>query len=200
MAIKAVSNEAELLKRISKNDEKAFEEMFMCYHNQLGEYVLMITKSRELTEEIVLEVFLKVWQNRSDLDKVEKFTSYLFISTRNYTLNALRKMATEERRKQQWTFDQETEQTIELDAFQNADPDYDVLLEQAVAKLPRQQRSVFELKMQGYKNHAISVEMQISSESVKKYQQYALKSVIKSVKSRGIFPLGCLLLSFQSFF
>jgi len=51
----------------------------------------MLTASEEMTEEIILDFFVKIWINRHELPGIQNFSSYIFILTRNYTLNTIRK-------------------------------------------------------------------------------------------------------------
>src|SRR3546814_5192714 len=85
MALHRLSNETEILARIANGDEKAFAALFHAYHNQLGEFVQLLTHDRESTAEIVQEVFAKVWVNRESLPLVNKFDGYLFIRSEEHT-------------------------------------------------------------------------------------------------------------------
>jgi RNA polymerase sigma-70 factor (ECF subfamily) len=198
MAIKALPNENELLGRVSIGDEKAFEIIFLGYYNPLGEYVLMLTKSPEITEEIIQDVFLKIWQNRSVLVGIEKFSAYLFILTKNYTLNALRKLVNDERRQQEWGMDKSRDEVFPDFAQEHqSESNYEVVLRQAVESLPPQQKTVFNLRMQGHKNHEIAIRMDISADSVKKYQQYAVSRIKKYIKSNDCVDIFYILLLFN---
>ena len=181
MAIKPIYNEAELLFAVADGNKKAFEEIFMAYHNQLAAYVMLLTESRELTEEIIQDVFIKIWNRRENLHQVEKFTSYLFIVTRNHTLNAVRKLVTEREKEVSYHQAINLEQNIMV-WEQQEKPDFYTLIDKAIVQLPPQQRKVFVMRMQGLKNPEIASEMQISTLSVKKYQQWALRSVINFVR------------------
>ncbi|MBA3675760.1 MAG: RNA polymerase sigma-70 factor, partial [Chitinophagaceae bacterium] len=71
------------------------------------------------TEEIVQEVFIKLWKKRAELEEVKNFESYLFTMATNKTYDFLRKMATEkEMKKQVWqsmqTFTNNTLETLDL--------------------------------------------------------------------------------------
>jgi RNA polymerase sigma-70 factor (family 1) len=180
LALKPIHNEAALLLAVEKGNNKAFEEIFMAYHNQLASYVMLLTESRELTEEIIQDVFVKIWNGREKLAEIESFTSYLFILTRNYTLNALRKKVAEREKKSIYDKSVEHEQMANLN-YQE-EPNFHDLIDQAAIQLPPQQKKVFAMRMQGLKNQQIASEMQISPASVKKYQQWALKSVINYVR------------------
>lgn len=152
----------------------------MAYHNQLASYVILLTESRELTEEIIQDVFVKIWNGREKLSEIESFTSYLFILTRNYTLNALRKKVAEREKKS--IYDKVIQQETNTSLHNQEEPNFHDLIDKAAVQLPPQQKKVFAMRMQGLKNQQIASEMQISPASVKKYQQWALKSVINYVR------------------
>jgi RNA polymerase sigma factor (sigma-70 family) len=184
VALKPIHNEKELIEQVVKGSEKAFGELFYAYHNQLGEFVMLLTNSQELTEEIIQDVFVKVWLNREALLNIDKFTAYLFILTRNYTLNCIRKLVNERKSRELYSSleiaDPEKE-FIVIDG--EPGPDYEALIDRAVANLPPQQQKVFMLRQKGLKNTEIAQKMEISQQSVKKYQQWALKSVSEFVKA-----------------
>jgi len=182
MPIRSIENEKELLLEIAKGNQKAFAGLFNAYNNQLSEYILMITASEEMTEEIILDVFVKIWMNRLDLANIENFSSYIFILTRNYTLNCIRKMVNERKKKDAYTLHLADDEKYSLNEL-NDDKDYAEIIEKAVAQLPPQQQKVFILKREGKKNGDIAAELSISPESVRKYYQWAVKSVSGYVKS-----------------
>jgi RNA polymerase sigma-70 factor (family 1) len=188
LAIRAIINERELLEGVGKGNEDAFAQLFYAYHNQLGEYVFTLTSSEQMTEEIVQDVFVKVWMNREMLLTIDKFTSYLFILTRNYTLNCIRKLVRERKLQEDYGKLLSVENLEEGFSLIN-DPDYQSLIERAVAQLPPQQQKVFMLRQQGLKNPEIAKQMAISPDSVKKYQQWALKTVAEFVKAHAAFSL-----------
>jgi RNA polymerase sigma-70 factor (family 1) len=186
VALRPVHNETELIFRITDGDEGAFSELFLAYHNQIGAFVNTIVDSKEMVEEIVQDVFLKVWLDRHSLPAVQKFTSYLFILTRNYALNAIRKKINQERWQHEYL---NTTRDVVLTEDASPDDDYLSLLESAMEHLPPQQRKVFELRKDGFKNPEIAEQLGLTVDSVKKYQQLALKSVSEFVKMRAIVSL-----------
>ncbi|WP_350340075.1 RNA polymerase sigma factor [Paraflavitalea speifideaquila] len=91
--------EKQLLIRVSKGDERAFEQLFNLYYNQIGDFIMRIVESKPLTQEIVQDVFLKIWISKDTLAEVESFRAYLFIVARNHTFNCLKQIARERNRK-----------------------------------------------------------------------------------------------------
>lgn len=74
-----------------KNDEAAFRQLFDMYTPGLLRFSYSILKKKELAEEVVSDVFFKVWVHRVKLPEIENFKAYLFTSSRNTALNYLDK-------------------------------------------------------------------------------------------------------------
>lgn len=82
----------ELLEKIGKrSDETAFRQLFDLYTPGLLRFSYSILKKKELSEEVVSDVFFKVWVHRTKLPEIENFKAYLFTSSRNTALNYLDK-------------------------------------------------------------------------------------------------------------
>ena len=75
----------------TNNDEKAFRQLFELFMPGLLRFSATIVKKRELSEEVISDVFFKVWVHRSRLPDVENIKAYLFTSARNTALNYLDK-------------------------------------------------------------------------------------------------------------
>jgi RNA polymerase sigma-70 factor (ECF subfamily) len=87
------NEEKELLEKIAAGDHVAFTTLFDNYHHSLGAFVFSITKSKELAEEITLDVFLKIWMTREALAEVKNFKAYLFTVSRNAAIVLFAKLS-----------------------------------------------------------------------------------------------------------
>ncbi|TSJ36421.1 sigma-70 family RNA polymerase sigma factor [Mucilaginibacter corticis] len=183
MPLKSLDNEKDLLMKIAKGDQKAFAVLFEGYHNPLGEYIMTFSVPAEMAEEVILDIFVKIWMNRIELIRIENFSSYLFILTRNHTLNAIRKTVNNRKKQDSYLRHLANEDLYAAIGTADHEKDYTEIVEKAVAQLPPQQQKVFILKREGKKNGDIAMELDISSESVRKYYQWAVKSVSGYVKS-----------------
>jgi RNA polymerase sigma-70 factor (family 1) len=180
----ALNDEKELLRQVADGDERAFTRLFDHYHQRLGIHIYRITRSEEIAEELVHDVFLKLWLNRELLSGVDNFAVYLFVVSKNAALNALKKIASE---KLKFTgLDDVTENPSE----QPDDYRY-VLIDEAIDQLPPQQRQVYMLsRHQRLSYHEIAFQMGISRETVKKYLQIATASIVSYIgKSVKMSPL-----------
>lgn len=90
MARDLAISEQKLLSRIAEGDQKAFDLLFDCYRDRLFHYLKKVTKSEVIAEEIVLDVFLKIWTGRSLISGIDHFEAFLFRIARNKALDFLR--------------------------------------------------------------------------------------------------------------
>lgn len=78
-----------LQQRIYNNDQNAYKELFELFYNKLFRLAFMITKSRELSEEIVSDVFIGIWRRRENVLKINNLRLYLYVSVKNTSFNYL---------------------------------------------------------------------------------------------------------------
>src|ERR1700755_1765144 len=70
-------------------DQKAYKELFTTLYSPLFLFAKSMVKSKESAEEIVSDVFIRIWEKRRDLEKIENLKVYLYVSIRNAALNHL---------------------------------------------------------------------------------------------------------------
>ncbi|BAV09416.1 RNA polymerase sigma-70 factor, ECF subfamily [Filimonas lacunae] len=168
-------SEKELLLRVSNGDEAAFRQLFYQFHHRLGIFIYQVTASHELAEEIVQDVFLKIWTERKQLTTVHNFNAWLYILSKNQALNALRKIVNERRHQQRWSQEQRETEWTEDGSFTDAAID---LLDKAVQQLPPQQQKVFILsRYQRLTYQDIAQQLNLSRETVKYYLRLAMQSI-----------------------
>jgi RNA polymerase sigma-70 factor (ECF subfamily) len=71
------------------DDTQAYKQLFLLFYPSLVPFAVSIIKSKELAEEIVSDVFVKIWQKRQQLDKVDNLKFYLFTAVKNRCINEL---------------------------------------------------------------------------------------------------------------
>lgn len=79
-----------LFKKIKHGDEEAFEELFDKYYEPLVRFVWGYVRSEAIAEEIVQELFMKVWKSSASLTIQSSVKSYLYSAGRNMSLNYLK--------------------------------------------------------------------------------------------------------------
>ncbi|HTB24977.1 MAG TPA: RNA polymerase sigma-70 factor [Puia sp.] len=72
-------------------DQMALKVLYDLFSNKLFQLSFAIVRSKEMAEEVVEDVFIKVWKKRAQLGKIENFTFYLYVMTKNCSRDYLRK-------------------------------------------------------------------------------------------------------------
>lgn len=95
--MKVSKSNNELLLLIQKDDKIAFYNLYERYCRRLHGFVLRYIKQKEDAEEIVQEVFVKIWESRNKIDAYSSFESFLFTVAYNTTISLLRKRTNEKK-------------------------------------------------------------------------------------------------------
>ena len=186
--VQPLYHENTLLHQVAQGDEKAFRTVFDHYRDALYSFALKITRQETIAEEIVQDVFIKIWINRSGLSAVRSFSDFLFIVTRNHTLNSLRKLAKERKLSSGPPEDlQEADLSAEAGILQR---DYERILQQAIAQLPPQQKLVYTLSRQhGLTREEIAGQLNVAPGTIKAHMANALRSIRSYFKTHGTITL-----------
>jgi RNA polymerase sigma-70 factor (ECF subfamily) len=177
MSYPILDNEKALLLQLSSGDESAFVEVFEHYHPNIYTTALRISGSEQLAEEVVQDVFLKIWLKREDLGGIDNFPAWLRTIATHLVYNALKS------RKRRLLQEQEYRSYPHLlfhqdpaDGFQ--DKEYKKILELAIQQLPPKQRQTYILtRQQGMKREEVARELQVSPETVKYNMEQAVRNV-----------------------
>lgn len=190
------ATDRELLSLIAGGDQKAFNRLFDQYRDQLFHYLQKITRSNETAEEIVLDVFLKIWAGRTILTEIDNFEAFLFHVAKNKGLDFLRWVQRDKL--------QQSELWKRLQAASRLESaDEKVLLEdiantvkQAVEQLSPQRKKVYQLSRdQGFTYEQIGKRLHLSTHTVRNHLAASLQ-IIRSHLDRD-WIIALLMLSVQ---
>ena len=167
-----------LLGRIAHyDDRKAFEAFFQVYYEKLFHFSINIVHERNAAEEIVSDVFIKIWHNRKQLANIQHIDTYLFVATKNQSFNYLQKR-TEHRAALPSTFnpDQFIEWFNPEKELEYQELVHDMQL--AVENLPDQCKLVFKLiREEGFKYKEVAEILQLSVRTVETQLFRAMKKL-----------------------
>jgi len=168
--------ESTLLSLLSEDSEYAFQVVFDRYRNKTYKVAMMYVKSPVIAEEIVQDVFLKLWFQRKKLTEIHCLESWLFTLTRNFTFNCLKKIAYEWTAREKWI----KQNNISENTADNKilDDEYQQLIQKAIHNLSPQQQKVYNLaKEEGLSYELIGRQLSISPLTVKTHMARALASI-----------------------
>ncbi|MBV8252067.1 MAG: sigma-70 family RNA polymerase sigma factor [Chitinophaga sp.] len=177
-----VQNEKELLKGLASGDESAFREIYFLYSHRLYGNLLKLVKSETIAQEILQEVFIKIWEHRAGIDIEKSFRSYLFRIAENMVCNFYTKAGRHQALLKKLANHQDGAYAHIEEAIVSREES--VFLVRALAALPVQRRQVFELcKMEGKSYNEVSLLLGISVSTISDHivkanrflREYALK-------------------------
>ncbi len=176
-------DESVLVKELSQGNLIAFNTIFRCYSVRLYRFAYGYLKSTSEAEELVQDVFTKIWEKRSDLKEDLSFKSYLF----TIAFNLIRKQ-----------FRTRLCTTLYLKSRVNSDLDlqtiekisYDSMLQfihELVDRLPEKRREIFiKSRFEGQNIREIAEELKISHKTVENQLTAALKFLRENLKKETI--------------
>lgn len=166
----AQNNETDLWLKVCKGDINAFNLLFKNHYKSLCVSALLLIKDEKVAEDVVQDVFLKIWNKRKELEFVSNFNSYLYISVKNACLDQLRKT-------------RHTDDINEVEISDEAlDPFHSVRikelskqLKEATDSLPIQCKVIFEMVyVDGKKYQEVANELGVSINTIKTQLKRAL--------------------------
>lgn len=181
------SEEQSIVEAIRLGDRKAFEKLFRELYKPLVAYAFRFVRDLAAAENIVQDVFLKLWQNRKSISITTSFEHYLFRSVRNHSLNQLDKSKV---RAEYLRHQMENEQTP--DDYSSFFPEPGLLdkIELAISALPEKRQEIFRLaREEGLKYREIADRLKISIKTVEAQMTLALKQLRGSLKEFNHFVL-----------
>jgi RNA polymerase sigma-70 factor (family 1) len=169
----------DLFEAIAIGDKKAFDELFRGKYDLLCKFALSYVKQAEIAEEIVSELFVKLWLKRSGLDQISNPKVYLYVSVKNASLNALRKSGKTE------MVNLDEQSAHELATPVQYSPEtmlenkqLQAKLDQAIANLPAQRQLIFAMvKQDGLKCREVAEILNLSVRTVEGQVYKAIRTI-----------------------
>lgn len=153
-----------VLTELAENDKAALGQLYNYYYPRLFNFSRSFLKLHEGIDDILQEVFIKIWRNRKNIYTPNTFNSYVFIITRNLLLNELRSRINNKKVKELIA-----QQTIAIEfSFEQSEySDLKEKFEEAINQLPVRQKEVFLLsRIEGLSHKEIAKKLAITSKTV----------------------------------
>lgn len=175
---------------LSMDKESALEELFLYFYPRLFYFSKKFLKIEEGIDDILQEVFVKIWHNRKNIKSTETFNSFIFTITRNHLINELRRRLNNQKIRD------------EIQKLSIAE-EYDVLeqlqfkylkeeIDKVVDKLPVRQKEIFLLSRQeGLSYKEIAIQLNITTKTVEYHINRATTFVKEKLNSLGLMSQLC---------
>ncbi|SHF20816.1 RNA polymerase sigma-70 factor, ECF subfamily [Mariniphaga anaerophila] len=178
-------NEILLITALKKGDTEAFNKLFFLYGSRIYHFTFGYLKSKEESEEVVQEVFLRIWKNRKSLNSDLSFQAYLFKIAYHIILVHFERASRHRAYK-----DKLIEESIKFSADNEERLNYQLLLEKVerlIEELPPRQKDVLvKRRKEGLSLKEIAVLLDIAPKTVENHLTEALKTIRRQLGEDNI--------------
>lgn len=182
-------NEQDILLKLKEGEEPAFEKLYSFYSEMIYARLLNLLKDTDMADEIIQDLFLKVWEKRHQINPTQPFKSYLYTIAENLVYDHFRKVARD--RKLQEKF-----RLITTELYTHTEEDLlskesKEIIDKAIATLPPQRKAAFILcKVEGRSYDEAAEIMGVSASTVSNHLVKANISIREYLsKSKGLLPV-----------
>jgi RNA polymerase sigma-70 factor (ECF subfamily) len=187
-----LNSEQALLLRIAEGDEHAFRELYFRYDTMLFTFLLKLTRSDTIAEELLQETFLRLWLHRDKLPDIKFPRAYIHriaanLSHRWLQQHLLHRKVLAEQELQQDPIINDTEENL-------AWKDISILIARIIAGMPEQRRKIYQLhRDSGLSSGEIAAQMGISASTVRNTIVAAVRYIREQLLEAGYTLLFILL-------
>jgi len=169
------------IKSFSLVDLKSFESIFRQYYQMLCSYAYRFVNDTDTAEEIVQELFYKLWEKRNELQVTSSLKSYLFSAVHNRCLKFIEHRNVEAKYRNYYLLhgseaDNEQQYSSNVRELQG-------IIERTLDSLPERCSRIFRLnRFEGLKYNEIAIKLSISVKTVEANMGKALKLLRRNLK------------------
>lgn len=183
-----------ILVALRNGDIEAFERVFHCFSDRIYYFALRYIRNQHDAEEIVQEVFLKIWENRNNINEDLSFSGYLFTIARNTIFNQNRKKVNEQ------AYFEYVKHALSLASNKTEDDlifsDIQSMVNKVINELPPQRQLVYKMSREkGLSYREIATELSLSERTVEAHIRLALKTITEVVDMHFVIPIVLLLMA-----
>lgn len=170
----------ELLPKIAAGDTEAFKVLYDQYRHRLYGFLYQLTKSHSISEDLLQDTFMCIWEDRERLTAVRDLKAYIFTMVKHRALNSLKRISKEELLIRRMAHrselgDRGTESNVQYNELKRN-------IDRVVRQLPPQQRTVYQMsREEGLRQEEISDRLNVTVATVKKHLTLSLRYIRKNL-------------------
>ena len=191
-----------LFDQVRTGDQTAFELLFSIYFARLNDFAKNVVRDGMISQDIVQEVFVKVWETRTEIDSLN-VEAFLFRLVRNRCIDYIKHVKVVNNRMQEIQVSSKYEELYRIDFIGNEpyvliEEELKNKIEKTIHSLPERCREVFILsRIEGLKNREIAEKLKINIKNVERHLSRALQSFRKNFSEE--LPIALILLVIKEF-
>lgn len=176
------------VKGLIDNDKKALDMLYNFYYPRLYSFAKGFLKVEDDINDILQEVFIKIWENRKNIKNTETFNAYIFTITKNAVISYFREKT------KLSSFESRIREMVTSEGFfLNPSIEYEDIkekVEKLIDKLPEKRKQIFKLSREnGLSHREIATEMGISVKTVEDHIMHAIRFLREHLKTLDIVTL-----------
>jgi len=188
----SLAHETELLQQMIAGDATAFRELYEAYQGRIFLFAFRFTKSKAAAEEIVQEVFVKLWEKREQIKIEKNFSAYITRVARNLILDGLKRAALDKKAQQKIYANMQALRSTTAEVL--LQKELDRLHHQAINNLSPQRKKVYLLSREEELSYEqIAEKLGISRNTVRNLMTSALQSIREDLSNHP--DLACLVVA-----
>ncbi|MGD9557439.1 MAG: RNA polymerase sigma-70 factor [Mangrovibacterium sp.] len=177
-----------VLSELTDNNQSALEELFNYYYPRLYSFSKAFLKSEDGIDDILQEVFVKIWKKRNNITNADTFNSYIFTIARNLLLNELRSRLNNQKIK-----DKIFRSAVGKEYLSFETTEFDELareMESLIEQLPPRQKEIFKLsRIEGLSHKEIAEKLSITVKTVEYHIRLAITDIKEKLRILGFISL-----------
>ena len=191
----------ELFDLVKTGDQKALKALFTVYFPRLNDFARKVVRDDGISEDIVQEVFVKVWGKRAEIESIH-VEALLFKMVRNRCIDYIKHLKVVSNRLHEIHESLRYEELYRIDFVGNEpyiliEDELKIKIESTIQELPARCKEVFILsRMNGLKNREIADKLNISIKNVERHLNRATQSFRKNFS--GELPFALIILLFKN--
>lgn len=172
------NDDSAILSLIKQKDRQAFGDVFKLYRSNLHRYATLFIQDDQVIEDLIQDIFVKLWFNTDELMISRSVKSYLFRMMHNSCLNYIRHQKVVDKFYKEQAYFGESVSKTHL-----SDPLLKEALSKAIASLPKLTQDIFILsRVEGFKHEEISQRLAISKKTVEAHLTKATQKLRTELK------------------
>jgi len=181
-------NLSRIVNELSKDNDSSLEELFNYYYPRLFSFSKSFFKIEDGIDDILQEVFLKIWQNRKSIKNTATFNSFIFTITRNLLLNELRSRLNNQNIKEEVSKLSVAPEYSLMEQIEYQDLKEKV--DNIVNELPKRTKEIFVLsRTEGLSHKEIAEKLKISTKTIEYHITLAVRFLKNKLKDLGLVSL-----------